>query len=289
MFRGWKNRPTKGRDMKKLIAMMAVGLWLASPLVASDPSPLRTLMTGDESRGWEGVGRLNIGRGGLCTGAMISESLVLTAAHCLFEQSTGARVPPNEIEFLAGWRNGRASAYRGVRRAVVHPDFSFAAGDKAARVVNDLALLELDQPIRKSSVRPFAVHSRPRKGAEIGVVSYAHNRADSPALQEMCQVLARQSGALVMSCSVDFGSSGAPVFVVQDGKPAIVSVISAKAMVRDIPVSLGTSLEQPLAELMQMLTDGNGVFTRTQPVSRPPVGTFGTGAAGPGGAKFLRP
>ncbi|MCI2395125.1 trypsin-like serine protease [Aliiroseovarius sediminis] len=275
--------------MKKLIALMVVALGLASPLVASDPSPLRTLMTSDESRGWEGVGRLNIGAGGLCTGALIADNLVLTAGHCMFDKTTRERVRPEDIQFLAGWRNGRASAYRGVRRAVVHPGFEFAGNDKAARVVNDLAVLELDQPIRKNSVRPFAVHSRPRKGAEVGVVSYARDRADSPALQEMCKVLARQSGALVMSCSVDFGSSGAPVFVVQDGTPAIVSVISAKAMVRDIPVSLGTNLETPLAELLKMLADGDGVFTRSQTVSRPPVSTFGTGAAGPGGAKFLRP
>ncbi|MCK8465008.1 trypsin-like serine protease [Aliiroseovarius sp. S1339] len=275
--------------MKKIFAMMAVGLWLASPLVASDPSPLRTLMTGDDSRGWEGVGRLNIGPGGLCTGAMIADNIVLTAAHCMFNKVTGERVRPEDIQFLAGWRNGRASAYRGVRRAVVHPDFAFADDNRAARVVNDLAVLELDQPIRKNSVKPFAVHSRPRKGAEVGVVSYAHDRSESPALQEMCKVLARQSGTLVMSCSVDFGSSGAPVFVVQDGKPAIVSVISAKAKVRNIPVSLGTNLEKPLAELMRMMADGDGVFTQAQAVSRPPVSTFGSGAAGPGGAKFLRP
>ncbi|WP_371168062.1 trypsin-like serine peptidase [Aliiroseovarius sp. 2305UL8-7] len=275
--------------MKKTLALMAVGLWLASPLTASDPSPLRTLMTGDDSRGWEGVGRLNIGAGGMCTGAMITETLVLTAGHCMFDKTTGERAKPEEIEFLAGWRNGRASAYRGVRRMAVHPDFTFDSVDKAARVVNDLALLELDQPIRKSSVQPFAVHARPRKGAEVGVVSYAHDRSESPALQEMCKVLARQSGALVMSCSVDFGSSGAPVFVVQDGKPHIVSVVSAKAMVRDIPVSLGTNLERPLLELIQMLKTGDGVFTRANPTSRPQVKNIGTGAAGEGGAKFLRP
>lgn len=275
--------------MKQIIALMAVGLWLASPLVASDPSPLRSLMTGDDSRGWEGVGRLNIGAGGMCTGALIADNLVLTAGHCLFDKSTGERIRPEDIQFLAGWRGGRASAYRGVRRALLHPDFEFGSDDKAARVVNDLAVLELDQPIRKNSVQPFGIHTRPRKGAEVGVVSYAHNRADSPALQEMCKVLARQGGALVLSCSVDFGSSGAPVFMVQDGKPHIVSVISAKAMVRDIPVSLGTNLENPLAKLLGMLSDGDGVFSRAQSVSRPPVNSFGTGAAGPGGAKFLRP
>ena len=274
--------------MRKIIALMAVGLWLASPLVASDPSPLRSLMTGDDSRGWEGVGRLNIG-GALCTGAMIADNLVLTAAHCMFDRDTGQRYGPEDVEFLAGWRNGRASAYRGARRVIVHPDFTFTADDKAARVVNDLALLELDQPIRKSSVKPFSTFTRPRKGAEVGVVSYAHDRSESPALQEMCKVLARQSGALVLSCSVDFGSSGAPVFVVQDGRPHIVSVISAKAMVRDIPVSLGTNLERPLAEMMEMLAAGDGVFSRVLPVARPSVKSPGIGAAGPGGAKFLRP
>lgn len=275
--------------MKKLIALLVAGLWLAGPLGASDPSPLRSLMTGDDSRGWEGVGRLNIGNGSFCTGALIADNLVLTAAHCLYDKDTGVRIMPDEIEFLAGWRNGRASAYRGVRRAVTHPDYLFSASDKSARVSNDVALLELDQPIRKSSVKPFDTYTRPRKGAEVGVVSYAHDRAESPALQEMCKVLARQGGTLVLSCTVDFGSSGAPVFVVEDGEPKIVSVISAKAMVRDIPVSLGTNLETPLAEMQAMLASGDGVFTAVQPVARPSVRRVGTGAAGPGGAKFLRP
>ncbi|WP_432450692.1 trypsin-like serine peptidase [Aliiroseovarius marinus] len=275
--------------MKKLIALLVAGLWLAGPLGASDPSPLRSLMTGDDSRGWEGVGRLNIGNGSFCTGALIADNLVLTAAHCLYDKDTGVRIMPDEIEFLAGWRNGRASAYRGVRRAVTHPDYLFSASDKSARVSNDVALLELDQPIRKSSVKPFGTYTRPRKGAEVGVVSYAHDRSESPALQEMCKVLARQGGTLVLSCTVDFGSSGAPVFVVEDGEPKIVSVISAKAMVRDIPVSLGTNLETPLAEMQAMLASGDGVFTAVQPVARPSVRRVGTGAAGPGGAKFLRP
>jgi len=121
------------------------------------------------------------------------------------------------------------------------------------------------------------------------VVSYARGRTESPALQETCKVLARQSGALVLSCSVDFGSSGAPVFVIENGEPHIVSVISAKAMVRDMQVSLGTSLESPLETLKEMLAAGDGVFTSSQPVVDTPMPQVGTGAAGPGGAKFMRP
>ncbi|MCK0171827.1 S1 family peptidase [Aliiroseovarius sp. S1123] len=275
--------------MKYLVAFLMAAFLLAGPLGASDPSPLRTLMTGDDSKGWEGVGRLNIGGGSFCTGSLIDENLVLTAAHCLFDRDSGERFKLSEIEFLAGWRGGRASAYRGVRRAVVHPGFEFTPEKGPTRVANDLALLELDTPIRNMSVKPFKTFSRPRKGAEVGVVSYAHDRLESPSLQETCKVLARQGGALVLSCTVDYGSSGAPVFVIEGGEPRIVSVISAKAMVRDIPVSLGTDLETPLAEMYEMLATDNGVFKRVETVKAPTVRQVGTGAAGPGGAKFVRP
>lgn len=275
--------------MKRILTLLVAALWLAGPLGASDPSPLRTLMTGDDSKGWEGVGRLDVGRGSFCTGSLIDENLVLTAAHCLYDRDTGERFKLSEIQFLAGWRGGRATAYRGVRRAVVHPDYKFDPTKNAKHIAKDLALLELDTPIRNMSVTPFKTFSRPRKGAEVGVISYARDRTDSPALQETCKVLARQSGTLVLSCTVDFGSSGAPVFVLEGGEPRIVSVISAKAMVRDIPVSLGTDLETPLAEMYEMLANDDGVFTRVETVQTPKVRQFGTGAAGPGGAKFVRP
>ncbi|MCP5038231.1 MAG: trypsin-like serine protease [Rhodobacteraceae bacterium] len=251
----------------------------------TENSRLRSLITGDDGRGWEGVGRLNIGTRSFCTGAMVAENLVLTAGHCLFDDDTGQRIDAGEIEFLAGWRSGRASAYRGVRRVIVHPGFEFASTNTEHRVRYDLALLELDQPIRSGSIQPFATHSQPAKGAAVGVVSYAHDRAESPSLQESCNVLARQSGTLVLSCKVDYGSSGAPVFVFENGVAQIVSVVSAKAMARDIPVSLGTSLEGPLSDMMAMLAENDGVFGLSVPVVQiiSPTGSTSSGA------KFLRP
>ncbi len=253
---------------------------------AEGVSVLRSLMTGDDSRGWQAVGRLNIGANSFCTGSLIAPDLVLTAAHCMFDKETGARVPDREIEFLADWRAGRAAAYRGVRRSLVHPDFTFTGDDFADRVAHDVALLELDQPVKNTTIIPFAVQPTAADGDEVGVVSYAHNRADSPSLQEVCHVLAQRGGSLVLSCEVDFGSSGAPVFAVRNGQPEIVSLVSAKAEVRGTPVALGTNLRMPLNDLMVMLEQGDGVFHKTEPVVRRlsvPENRSSTGA------KFLRP
>lgn len=273
--------------MKIFVKILACVALFALPATAEETSALKKLMTGNDSRGWEAVGRLDIGGTSFCTGSLIAPDLVLTAAHCLFDKVNGRRVNAGDIQFLAGWRNGRANATRTVSHAVPHPDFEFNGDDRVSRISYDVALLKLDQPIRKSSVTPFQTGIRPRKGEEVGVVSYARDRSESPSLQEACNVLARQSGTLVLSCDVDFGSSGAPIFHIDaDGKAKIVSVISAKAEVRDRTVALGTSLETPLADLMGLIEQSPAVVAQVKPTAR--VMKIGDDKKD-GGAKFLRP
>ncbi|RME17306.1 MAG: S1 family peptidase [Alphaproteobacteria bacterium] len=268
--------------MNRLLFLLLILYVLTGQSRAGDSTALEALVTGDDSRGWEAVGMLEMAGESFCTGALISERLVLTAAHCLFRKSTGEAYSPDEITFLAGWRNGRAEAYRGVRRAVAHGAYRADGEDRH----DDLALIELDRPIRSTHIHPFATGALAGASRAVGVVSYAEGRAERPALQNLCHVLGKARGSLVLDCDIDHGSSGAPVFDLSGPTPVIVSVISAKAFAGKRPVALGTGLEAPLADLKAALAGSDGVFGRVRATS----GALAQGTRiAAGGAKFLRP
>lgn len=265
--------------LRLCLCLFLVSIAAGRPANAQAPH-LQRLDIGDTARQWQAVGRLDLGGRGFCTGTLVARDLVVTAAHCLYDRDTGARLDPARIAFRAGLRDGRAMAERGVARAVAHPDYVYHADAAARRVRHDVALLELDRPVDTPRLRLFATGEAPGMGETIGLVSYARGRAEAASLQNACTVLARQQGMLVMSCDVDFGSSGAPVFSLKGARPRIVSVISAMAELEGRKVSLGTPLTDPLRVLRRALEAERGVVR---------AGSRGPGMRRDAGGNIARP
>jgi protease YdgD len=275
-----------------LALALALTLAVAFPvqLARAEDSPLELLETANAARGWEAVGLVDLGGSGMCTGTLIAPDKVLTAAHCLYEGENAARLEDDSLRFLAGWRNGQALTERQVRRAIAHPSYVHdpTAGVEESRF--DLAILLLDRPIRSRRVQPFPVVTGQSVGREVGIVSYAKGRTDAPALQSACGVIGFEAGLVVMSCSVDFGSSGAPVFHNGPEGPEIVSVVLAKAEYDGDPVAVGVLLDQNFAELQEAVADS---VTRLPGAVRPgaPDGArmIIAGERPDIGARFVRP
>lgn len=273
----------------KLGALFAAMALASAGLPAAADTALQSLSTLDQNRGWEGVGRLNMGEDGFCTASLIAPDVILTAAHCLYDKTTGARFPLEQFQFLADWRMGRAAAYRRIQRAVMSPDYDYASQDKLSRVGHDLALLQLDQPIRLPSIQPFSFGAEPSQGETVGVVSYAQDRAEAPSLQQSCHVIGQRPGLFVLSCDIDFGSSGAPVFAMRDGVARIVSLVSAKADADGRPVALGVDLAGQVSALEARLDaiESGSVLQAAAPTAE--ALSSGQTAVRAGGAKFLKP
>jgi V8-like Glu-specific endopeptidase len=238
------------------IFLLSLALCLPHHAAAKDKSPHQALKAPEQAQPWHAVGRLDLGNG-FCTGTLISPKLVLTAAHCLYDDRAKKMRDPETIVFRAGYRHGRAIETRKARRYRAYDDYDNHARNTYQTMANDVAIVELERPIRHATVIPFQRMRKPALHLPVVVVSYGRGRSEIPAMEDGCKIMKDRGIVLQFTCDVTFGSSGSPVFVMTTSGPRIVSVMSSIGEIDGKKVSFGVTLGPRYEQIANALTVSN--------------------------------
>lgn len=243
--------------MKDVVRYALLSTVLTCAFAASPGSGQNTptrMIQENEASHWYGVAKLNVAGESWCNAVLVSETEVVTAAHCLYRSKIGKFADAEDVKLEFGLRRDQRVSLHGVvafsmLSKVVPNTFDNTNWE---RFSSDLALLRLDAPIPEETAVPFDIRDW-QPGESVTVVGYDNDRPYIPSAHEDYVIAPLSDSVAKLDCAISPGLSGAAVVGQSEMEmhPQLLGIISAnlieptsKESCGALVIRIGSGLEQ---------------------------------------------